>query len=271
MTPLHSDARELPVMTCALDFWRDLPMADRGLAMPSMPFLRKKAYDRADVLARASRAARRRGRRARRKAIALFREVLSREPGNHDLHRKLAALLARDGQPGKAWASYRHALADLSSRGFADQAIGLCREATGCLPREASVWRELAALQLARGRKADAIEALREGRRHFRSRALRPQALELLREARKIDPLDVEVGLDLARLLARSGGQVPAVAILEELLAAHPAQTRRLCAARFRVAPDLRSACRWLRALTTRNAAVQVRVRAHSGRAVRGR
>jgi tetratricopeptide (TPR) repeat protein len=244
----------------------DLPKADR---VPAVPFFGKKPYDRSDVLARAARAARRRGRRARRKAIALFREVVTREPQNADVQRKLAALLARDGQAAEAWTSYRRALADLSSRGFADQAIGLCREAAGCLPREASAWRELAALQLGRGRKADAIESLLEGRRHFRSRALRPQALELLREARKIDSLHVEAGLDLARLLARSGGRVPAVAILEELIAAHPVQARRLCAARLRIAPDLRSACRWLRVLTAREA--PVRVRAHSGRAVRSR
>jgi tetratricopeptide (TPR) repeat protein len=255
-------AGALPV----LDFRRDLPKVDRD---PAVSLFRKKTYDRADALARAARAARRRGRRSRRKAIALLRQVLAHEPGNADLQRKLAALLARDGQPDEAWTRYQRALGDLSRRGFTDQAIGLCREAAGCLPREPATWRELAALQVARGRKADAIASLLEGRAHFRARSARPQALELLRAARRIDPLHLEAGVDLARLLARSGARAAALEIAEELLRAHPRQTRRLCALRLRVAPDLRSACRWLRALCARSAPVGVL--AHSGRAARSR
>jgi tetratricopeptide (TPR) repeat protein len=224
---------------------------------------RSKSYDRASLLARATRASRG-GRRQRRKAIALLREVLAREPGGQELHRKLAALLAGDGQTREAWASYRKALDDLSQRGFVEQAIGVCREACGGLPHEPAAWRALAALELGRGRKIDAIRALVDGRARFRSRAHRPHALELLREARRIDPSHLEVGLDLARLLSKSGAKAPATAILDELLRAHPRQVRRVLAARLRIAPDLHTACRWLRSLASRPALP--RERAHSGR-----
>jgi tetratricopeptide (TPR) repeat protein len=233
-------------------------------------FLRRTpSYDRARFLARAARASRRGGRRQRRKAISLLREVIAHEPENQELHRKLAALLAADDQTRDAWGSYRKALDDLTRRGFTDQAIGVCREATANLPRVVAAWRALAELELARKRPMDAIRALLEGRAHFRSRALRNSALELLRELRRIDPVHLEGSLDLARLLARGGARPAALAIVEELLAAHPAQAPRLCAARLRIAPNLRHACAWLRALLT--PARPRRERAHSGRLARGR
>ena len=235
-----------------------------------MPFLRRTpSYDRARFLARASRAARRGGRRQRRKAISLLREVLAREPENQELHRKLAALLAGDGQTRDAWGSYRKALDDLTRRGFTEQAVGVCREATTSLPRVVAAWRALAALELERQRPMDAIRALLEGRAQFRSGAQRNVALELLREVRRIDPLHLDGNLDLARLLARGGARPAALAIVEELLAAHPAQAPRLCAARLRIAPNLRNACGWLRARLT--PARPRRERPHSGRPARCR
>jgi tetratricopeptide (TPR) repeat protein len=235
-----------------------------------LPFLRRTpSYDRARFLARAARASRRGGRRQRRKAIALLREVLAHEPENQELHRKLAALLAADGQTREAWASYRKALDHLIGRGFADQAVGVCREAVRSLPRQASTWRALAALEVERQRPADAICALLEGRAQFRSRSQRAEALELLTEARRIDPRHLEAGIELARLLGRSGNRSSALSILEELMRAHPGQLRRLCAVQFRIAPGLRSACRWLRASPPR--APVRRVAQHSGRAARSR
>lgn len=235
-----------------------------------MPFLRRTpTYDRARFLARAARASRRGGRRQRRKAIALIREVLAHEPDNQELHRKLAALLAADGQTREAWTSYRKALDDLARRGFTDQAVGVCREAVRGLPRETVAWRALAALEVARQRPADAIRALLEGRAQFRSRAQREAALELLAEARRIDPAHLEAGVELARLLARSGNRASALAIVEELIRAHPRQLRRLCAVRFRIAPGLRSACRWLRA--SARSGPSSGVPRHSGRALRSR
>jgi tetratricopeptide (TPR) repeat protein len=221
-------------------------------------------HDRAALLARAARAARRGSRRARRKAIALVREVLTREPDNADLQRKLAALLARDGELRQAWTTYKRAIDDRVRRGFADQAIGVCREAASGIPREPAVWRELASLQLARGRAPDAVEALLEGSAQLRSRALRPQALELLLEARRIDARHLEANLALARALARSGSRRRAAAIVDELIAFHPGQARRLCAARLQLAPGLRSACGWLAALCA--PAAGSAARAHSGR-----
>jgi tetratricopeptide (TPR) repeat protein len=239
-------------------------------------FRRRPAYDRASILARAARAARGRSRRSRRKAIELFTSVLRREPANQELRRKLAPLLAADGQSAAAWSSYERAIEDLARRGFVEQAIGVCREAAGALRREPAVWRALAALEVERGRKVDAVRALLEGRAQLRSRHERNRALELLREARRIDPVHLEAGLELARLLARTGRRAEACAILDELIAVHPHQTRRLRAAQLRIAPGLRSACRWLRSLGTgsageRSARLPRWGRAHSGRPARCR
>jgi tetratricopeptide (TPR) repeat protein len=210
---------------------------------------RDRPYARDTVLGAAERAARRRGRRQRRKAIGLYREVLAREPDNLQLHRKLAALLAREGQVEEAWSRYRRAADALTRRGFIPQAIGVCREAVAALPREAAAWRTLAELELARDRKADALRALLDGRRRFRSRAQRPQAMELLWAAVRVDPGQLAASLDLARLLTRSGDRARALELLDLTCAARPDRVRRLRAAQLRIAPGWKTLGRWLRAL----------------------
>jgi tetratricopeptide (TPR) repeat protein len=210
---------------------------------------RKTPFVRTDILEQAARAARKRGRRQRRKAITLYREGLAREPENLDLHRKLAPLLAADGQLDEAWGSYRRAVDALSKRGFVGQAIGVCREAVAALPREVAAWRALAQLELVRGRRADAVKSLLEGRRHCRGRARAREAMELLGEILRVDPSQIDVSLDLASLLARSGDRARALALLDETLAVRPDRARRLRAAQFWIAPGCKTAWRWLRAL----------------------
>jgi tetratricopeptide (TPR) repeat protein len=211
-----------------------------------MPLRRNRSYDRARVLAQATRAVRKR-RPAR--ALGFYRQILAHEPNNPDLHRRVAPLLARTGRRDEAWASYQKAGEALVRQGFLEQAIGMYREACDRLPRSPEVWIAVADLEVERGRPRDAIEALLRGRRRFRSRAARAQAMQLLRHARKIDARDFDVTFDLAGLTARAGRRDQARRMLDELVpGCSRAQLRRLRARQLAIAPGLRPAWLWLRA-----------------------
>lgn len=158
-----------------------------------------------------------RGRRKRRRAIALYREVLRRERDDPDLHRKLAELLAKDGDLEAARASYRCACEGYAKRGFSERAIGVLRDAVKRLPRDVGFWMELAHLEYERGRRADALAVLRTGRPCFGRRKDRPAALMLLTAASKLDPNDLEIGLDFALALRRAGMKTRALRVLERL------------------------------------------------------
>jgi tetratricopeptide (TPR) repeat protein len=210
-------------------------------------FSRRPHYDRLRILADAARA-QRKGRR--KKAIALYRQVLEFEPENPDLHRKLAPLLARTRRPAEAWASYRRAVEGLVRLGFVERAIGVYREAAGFLPREAEVWLGLAGLEAQRGRRTDAVQALLAGSRRLRSRRDRPGAIRLLARARALDPACFAAGFDLSGLLARSGQRGRSLALLDELAArAAGRDLRRVRARQLRLAPGPRATWRWLAAL----------------------
>jgi tetratricopeptide (TPR) repeat protein len=207
-------------------------------------FARRAHYDRLRILGDAARA-QRKGRR--KKAIALYRQVLECEPENPDLHRKLAPLLARTRKPDEAWASYRRAVEGLVRLGFVERAIGVYREAAGFLPREEGVWLGLAGLEAKRGRRADALQALLAGRRQLRSRKDRPRAIRLLARARELVPACFEASFDLAGLLARSGQRARSIFLLNELAAsASGRELRRVRARQLRISPGPRAAWRWL-------------------------
>ena len=100
-------------------------------------FARNRRYDRARLLAEATRA-RQKGKA--QKAVALYREILGAEPGNVDVHRRLAPLLARTRRHEEAWTSYRRAAEGLEQQGFVERAIGVYREAAHHMPRESAAW-----------------------------------------------------------------------------------------------------------------------------------
>jgi tetratricopeptide (TPR) repeat protein len=209
-------------------------------------FTRTDAYDRARILADAARAEQK---KRRRKAIALYRRVLAFEPENADLHARLAPLLAQTGQTFDALQSYRHAAEGCLRSGRGERAVAVYREAARRLPGELEVWRALGDLLHAQDRDPEAILALLEGRRQFRSRELRPQAIFLLRRVRQIDAAHVDAVLDLAHQLARSR-QVDESSLLLQGLAgrAKGRNLRRIRAAQFRIEPTPSRAWRWLRA-----------------------
>lgn len=211
---------------------------------------RKKTYDRSRLLREAAEA-RKRGKRER--AVSLYREVLLVEPDNPDLHRRIAPLLAETGQREEAWASYRRAVEGLGRGGFSEQAVGVLREASRLLPREPEVWSALADLEIERKRPVDAHQVLLEGRRHFRSRRDRSQAILLLLRARKLAPRDFATSFDLAGLLARAGATGRARRMLDDIAHwAAPPDLRRVRARQFVLSPTPAAAWRWLRALAVR-------------------
>jgi len=209
----------------------------------------KRTYDRRKFLDRAAKATRSGGRRKRRHAIALYREVLAREPADPDLHRKLAELLARDGDLRAAGSSYRLASEGYAKRGFADHAVGVLRDAVHWIPRDVDLWLELARLELERGRRTDSVRVLLDGRRRFRRRKSRPAALKLLTAASKLDPHDLEIGLDLALALRRAGLRARALGVLARLPVRDRTALRRVRGRQLRVDVRPGTAIGYLRAL----------------------
>ncbi|MEN8183912.1 MAG: tetratricopeptide repeat protein [Myxococcota bacterium] len=206
-----------------------------------------KDYDRSRMLETAARAT---TRRRRRKAIRCYRRVLAAEPQNAGLHLRLAPLLAQTGEHFDAWLSYRIAAKALLRQGQETRAVALHREATRQLPRNADVWCTLARLELKRGRRSEAFEALALGRSRLRRRRERPEAIHLLRQALELEPGHARTTVDLARLLHRSKRREEAWLLLENRAArASGADRRRLRGAQLGLFPSLRHLWLWLRAL----------------------
>ena len=207
---------------------------------------RKRPYDRSRLLDQASRAALR---RRHKRAIALYREVLAVDPNDSVVHRKIAPLLARTRQTADAWESYRRAAGQLARQGFVEQAIGVYREASGFLSKEHRLWLELAELEVKRGRPVDAVNALIDGSKNFRSRRTRGDAITLLQQARKILPNGFEPNYQLASVLASIGARDRALRILQDLAPrARGRQLRRLRLRLFVLSPTPAAAWRWVAA-----------------------
>ncbi len=210
-------------------------------------FERHKPFDRAASL-RAASEAKAKGRH--KKALTLYQQVLESEPNNTSIYREIAPLLVRVNKMDEAWMSFRVAAEGFVRQGFIEKAIGIYREATHFLPRESAAWIALSDLQVQRGHREDATAVLLEGRRHFRSRKQRQEAMQLLGRARKVAPNNFQAGFELARLRSKMGDRKGAWKLLWELqrIANRP-QRRRIRAAQFWLSPGPTTALRWLRAL----------------------
>lgn len=210
---------------------------------------RKRRYDRKQLLRQAGAA---RGRGRLKKAVDLYQQVVAKEPRNAEVHRKLAPLLARTKKPDASLKSYRIAAEDLIKAGFVEQAIGVYREAVAQLPPRRELFLAISDLELGRGRQPDAIGALMEGRRRFRKRRDRSDAIVLLMRVRKLDRNHLEANLELALLFAKTGNRAHAFRLLDEQAARRCGPTlRRVRARQFRLAPGPITGFRWLRAVFT--------------------
>jgi tetratricopeptide (TPR) repeat protein len=219
-------------------------------------------YDRKRLLAEAEKA---RARGRRRRAISFYRRILAAEPHDPNLHARVAPLLAATGKRFDAWQSYRQAAqVHLKNKGR-DEALALYRDATKTLPMQIETWRWVAKLELRRERSKAALNALLEGRAKFKTRRRRPEAIALLREARSIDAWRVDIVLDLARLLRRSGQSPEAQWILGQLAERLSGRDLRIVrGAQWRIEPSLRHSWYWLRAAFVAQRSLAGRVPARS-------
>ncbi len=205
----------------------------------------RRRFDRAELLARADRA-RLRGRR--RKAVALYREVLAVSPADLVVHGRVAPLLAACGQREAALASFRQAASGHERAGFADRALSVLGQATERYPDEEELWDEVARLHLVRGRRADAAAALTRGGAALLARRALGPAERMLGRARGIEPWHPEATLILARVLGRAGRAAEALELLDALAARTGGRVRaRARRAAFRLSPTPRRLWRWIR------------------------
>jgi tetratricopeptide (TPR) repeat protein len=207
----------------------------------------RRSYDRKRILEAAARAT---ARRRRHEAIRCYRRVLIAEPGNAEIHRRIAPLLAATGQRFDAWLSFRMAARSLLRQGHEERALALYREAAQRLPRNVEAWSTLARLETKRGQPSRAFDTLLQGSRKLRRAADRPRAIHLLRQALVLEPRHVQATLELARLMHRSRRRDEASLLLESLVArTAAADRRRACAALLALFPSLRHGWMWLRSL----------------------
>jgi tetratricopeptide (TPR) repeat protein len=208
-------------------------------------FRRDVQYDRRKLLTQAAKA-RKSGKTKR--AIEAYRRILEAEPHDIDVHRRVAPLLARSGQHQAAMDSFSEAMRGLIRGGFDSHALGVCREATRFYPGQVALWEATAQLRLKTANAQDAINALLEGRSHFRRRKQRAEAIRLLERAHEIDPENLAVSLDLSRLLVRAGERRKARAMLSQLATRLRGRAlRKVRFAQFRNEPSGRTAWTLLR------------------------
>lgn len=209
-----------------------------------MLFTRHKSYDRFAILAAAENA---RAKGRARKAIAGYRKILEIDPTDHEIHGKIAPLLAKRRQRREAWSSFVAAGDGYIRDGYEDKALAVYMQAARYMPCQIEVWEKIAKLQVERERRPDAIKALLEGSRHFRGRKLRTQGLRLLRRAVEIEPGHFEASFQLAKGLAKAGEKKEARWLLEGLGNWARGRNRRRVRTRlFWMSPTPAAALRWL-------------------------
>jgi tetratricopeptide (TPR) repeat protein len=206
----------------------------------------KKVYDRTTVLDKADRA---RGRGSVRKAIRGYTTILQNDPTDHQVHARVAPLLARTRRWDDARKSFDAAGAGFLKQGFADKAIAVWTSAAQHFPEDVEYWERIANEQLRRGRRADAVNALLQGRLQFRARRQRATAVMLLRQVLAVDAFHFEGTIDLCSLLSKegAGGKAEAERLLRclERWVTQRTLRRRLRLAQLRLAPSFQRAMAW--------------------------
>lgn len=182
-----------------------------------------------------------------KKAISEYMKVLDVDPEDHAVHIKLAPLLARRKRFEEAWNSFRIAADKYTSTGFSQKAIGVYTHAARFMPRNPGVWEAMSHIYVQQGKKADAVQVLYKGHRHFRKKPYRETAIRLLRKAFSLEPWNFEVTFELARLVKKID-QVEALGLLEGLAErAKGKNLVRVRSAMFIIQPGLSTAWMWVK------------------------
>jgi Tfp pilus assembly protein PilF len=209
------------------------------------PFSRK-PQTRGEIIAAADRA---RARGRVKKAVAGYRKALDSDPSDPSVNVKLAPLLARLGDAEGGAKCFRTAAKRHLDAGFLDRAVAVNVAATGVFPLDAGFSVEVSRLNVLRGRRQDAIQALLDGgAAQTRARRL-DVAASLYGKALEIEPWHLEACLALVPILARNGQAEAARRFVDGLLARNRGPARRhIRWVAFRTWPGLGTFWRWLRA-----------------------
>jgi tetratricopeptide (TPR) repeat protein len=205
---------------------------------------RQKGFDRVAALARADQ-----HRQAGRveEAIAGYREILRWRPDDKVARARLAPLLARSGEREAGLAEFRRLAAEQKKAGFPARAIALLKQAADRWPDEISLVEEAAALELARGRRADAVQALLQAGARLVETPQRPEGTKLVRRALELQPWHVEGTLLYARIVVLDRRRRDAGRLLDGLAARTLGEARRRAVvAAAKLAPSPRRLVRWL-------------------------
>ncbi|MCY1079667.1 tetratricopeptide repeat protein [Archangium lansingense] len=183
-----------------------------------------------------------------KKAIAGYRKALEMEPKDPAVHVKLAPLLARVNEAEASLQSFRTAAQGHLDKGFADKALAVYTQAAETFPTQVNLWQQVAQMNLAKGRRADAVKMFLRGRLLLRGKDERREAIALLKEALALEPTLFDPRLDLALLLSRQYLPAEAMALLDPMVKElKGAQLRQVRWTMFRVSPSLGALWRWLR------------------------
>ena len=184
----------------------------------------------------------------RKKAIELYRSVLASTPDDHEVHSKLAPILAENGDEQEAIASFRIAADGFHKKGFTDRAIALLRQSVEHVPSDVDAWLRVADLLEIRLKKKEAEKVLEEARTHFTKKSALGAAARLLDAHRKLDPKRIDVAIDRAQVAKRSGQRGFGILLLTDLAAGVDGKARKqLRRALFGLKPTPASFWRWLR------------------------
>ncbi len=207
-------------------------------------FAPKKPPTRSEIVAAADRA---RARGSVRKAVAGYRKALESDPSDPAVNVKLAPLLAKLGDAEGGARCFRNAAKRHLDAGFSDRAAAVNLTASGVFPLDPAFRLEVARLNVARGRRQDAVATLLDGGRR-QARARRPDvAGKLFSRALEIEPWHLETCLALVPLIARSGQDRPARQLVEGLLGRTRGRARhRVRWLAFRLWPGPGTFWRWL-------------------------
>jgi tetratricopeptide (TPR) repeat protein len=218
-------------------------------------FRRKKPQSRSEIIAAADRA---RASGRVKKAVAGYKKALESDPSDASVNVKLAPLLAKLGDREGGAKCFRAAAKAHLDAGFTDRAAAVNVAATAVFPLDATFRAEVARLNVLRGRKQDAIDALVDGAK-AQSKAKRPdKAVALLKRAIDIEPWHFEACLVLVPVLVRTGHHGPAQQFLEGLEARHRGRAlRRVRWMAFKLSPGVRTLWRFLRATASGEKAAQ--------------